>query len=68
MRPRRYENRGRAPKDQDAIVQVIWANGELAKHTYAVKQLKWERRGQPYDIDIYWRADGLGETEEEKAA
>jgi hypothetical protein len=44
---------GPCPVLPDTIVSVRWRNGEVSKHTYQAKQLRWQRfpRGEtPFDI------------------
>ena len=52
-----HKNTGKPPRDKSAEVEIIWANGSRARHTYKVWQLVWERRGLDFDIDQFKRAE-----------
>lgn len=58
-----HTNKGRSPRDQEALIEVIWANGVPSKYTYKVRQLVWKLRGWDHDIGHYRKAfDGRRES------
>jgi hypothetical protein len=56
--PRRYPNHGRAPVKwpPDTRIQVRWSNGQDARHTYTVEQLRWTLTGSEFEVDLFWKA------------
>ena len=45
-----HETKGRTPKTGEKQLRVIFRNGEVSKHTYSAKQLRWTDTGSPFDI------------------
>lgn len=50
-----HRNTGKPPRDKNAEVSVVWANGNPSRWTYKVSQLVWELRGFEFDIALYRR-------------
>lgn len=56
--PRIYDNPGRAPSKwpADTEIGVEFACGHVSKWTFTRSQLRWDLRGEPFDIARFWRA------------
>lgn len=56
--PRRFDNPGRAPSKwpEDTRIGICWANGNDARHTYTVAQIRWTITGHDFDVGQFWRA------------
>ncbi len=63
MRPRRYPNTGRPPRDHTIPLGIIWGHGGEAKQTYTANQLDWKQADPNWRIAEFYRADGHGEME-----
>lgn len=52
-----WVNEGRAPRwKPETLIHVEWSNGLPAKQPYRIDQLKWEKRGWPFDVGRFRRA------------
>lgn len=53
-----YVNKGVSPRDTSIMLAIEWACGQLARHHYTAKQLRWSLTNSPFDIGRYAKVEG----------